>query len=159
MNFSTFRLRKLWTISTVCAAMLLTTSPVLADDDDEDNYEVRYRHSIMESVGYSFGALALIFSYRVEGRSDQLVTNAQALAKSASLIPTLFPEGSEGGDAVLLIWREPEKVAKLAQDTVDATAALAAAAESGDKAAIAKAFKTAGDSCKACHERYKEDDD
>ena len=42
---------------------------------------------------------------------------------------------------------------------VDIRATLAEAARSGDQAAIAKAFKDVGASCKACHERYKEEDD
>lgn len=112
----------------------------------------------MEAMGSSFGALALIMTNRVT-RPDQLATQAKALAVSASVTPTLFPAGSEGGDALPLIWQEQDKVAEAAQRAVDATAALAAAAEAGDKAALSKAFKAAGESCKGCHERYKAEDD
>lgn len=141
---------------TISVTVLLTLSSVACADDDND--QARYRHVVMEAIGNSFGALALVFTNRVE-RPDELAVHARALAESASLIPGLFPEGSEGGDALPTIWREPGKVNQAAEETVRTTAELAAAAESGDRAAIAKAFKAAGDSCKSCHERYKEADD
>ena len=102
---------------------------------ESDNNEARYRHTVMEAMGSSFGALALIMTNRV-ARPDQLATQAKALAISASVTPTLFPAGSEGGDALPLIWQEQDKVAEAAQRAVDATAALAAAAEAGDSAAL-----------------------
>jgi len=139
-------------------AVALLGAQTIASAEDEENYEARYRHTVMEAIGYSFGALALVFTNRVD-RPDQLAVHAEALATSASLVETLFPEGSQGGDALPIIWDEPEKVAAAARETADATAALAEAAKGGDRAAIAKAFKAAGDSCKGCHEQYKEEDD
>lgn len=151
-------------VSLTCSAALLTVlgAAYAAGDDDhehgETSNEARYRHTVMEAMGSSFGALALIMTNRV-ARPDQLATHAQALAETTSIVGTLFPPGSEGGDALPLIWQEPEKVAEAAKTAADATAALAAAAKSGDKAALAKAFKAAGESCKGCHESYKAEDD
>jgi len=148
-------------LSLTCAAAMLAAMPyAYADEGDHEheNDEARYRHSVMEAMGSSFGALALILTNRV-ARPDQLATQAKALAISASMAPTLFPEGSEGGDALPLIWKEQDKVAEAAKRAVDATAALAAAAEAGDRAALTKAFKAAGESCKGCHERYKAEED
>lgn len=126
--------------------------------DPGESNEAKYRHSVMEAIGHQFGAIATIFTRRVD-RQDELVVHAEALALTASLTAGLFPEGSEGGHALPLIWEEPEKVAAAAEENARATAALAEAARSGDQAAIGKAFKDVGASCKACHERYKEEDD
>ena len=148
-------------LSLTCAVALLATIPSVQADDDKhehENDEARYRHAVMEAMGSSFGALSLIITNRV-ARPDQLATQAKALSISASVVPTLFPEGSEGGDALPLIWQEQDKVAEAAKRAVDATAALAAAAEAGDRAALTKAFKAAGESCKGCHKRYKAEDD
>ena len=141
----------------IAAATLLLVSQAGYAEDDE-SYEAKYRQTVMAAMGSSFGAIAYIFTNRVD-RPDQLQANADALAASASLTATLFPAGSEGGDALPLIWEEPEQLAEASQKAADATAALAAAAASGDKAAVAKAFKAAGETCKNCHERYKEEDD
>jgi cytochrome c556 len=148
-------------LSLTCAAVLLAAIPfahAAEGDHEHENDEARYRHSVMEAMGSSFGALALILTNRV-ARPDQLATQAKALAISTSMVPTLFPEGSAGGDALPLIWQEQDKVSEAAQKAVDATAALAAAAEAGDRAALTKAFKAAGESCKGCHERYKAEDE
>ena len=156
-----FALSRKYILSFICAAGLTANlSPAHADDakHEHENDAARYRHTVMEAMGSSFGALALIMTNRV-ARPDQLATQAKALAISASVTPTLFPAGSEGGDALPLIWQEQDKVAEAAQRAVDATAALAAAAETGDRAALSKAFKAAGESCKGCHERYKAEDD
>ena len=124
----------------------------------DGNADARYRQTVMDAIGSSFGALAMIVTNRVQ-QPEQLAVHASALAASASVIPSLFPEGSEGGDALPLIWEEPEQVREAAEKSVAATAALAEAAASGDRAAIAKAFKSAGETCKGCHKRYKEEDD
>ena len=139
------------------AALALAFLPAVHAADD-GNDDAKYRHTVMEAMGSSFGDLGLIFTNRVN-QPDQLYVHAAALAASASVTPTLFPAGSEGGDALPLIWEEPEKVQAAAERVAEATAALAEAAKSGDRAATAKAFKEAGDSCKACHETYKAEDE
>ncbi len=139
----------------------LLTSNVLADDDhdhDTDNNEVKYRHSVMAAMSDHFAALAMVFTNRVD-RPNDLLVHAEALAQTATLIGTLFPDGSQGSAALSLIWEEPDQVAAAAQEAADATAALAQAAAGGDRATITKAFKEAGNACKGCHERYREEDD
>jgi cytochrome c556 len=141
------------------AALILMTSNVLADDGHAaDSNEVKYRHAVMEAMSNQFAALAMVFTNRVK-RPQDLQVHAAALAKTATIAGELFPAGSEGGDALPIIWQEPDKFAAAAQKLVDASAALAAATEGGDRATIAKAFKTAGGACKGCHERYKEEEE
>jgi hypothetical protein len=41
----------------------------------------------------------------------------------------------------------------------DAVRSFVAAAASGDRKTIVSAFKTLGESCKGCHESFREDDD
>jgi len=100
----------------------------------------------------------MVFTNRVD-RPDDMKVHAQALATTAALTAGLFPSGSEGGQALPLIWEEPDEFKAASLDLAEKTAALAKATEDGNKAAIAKAFKEAGASCKACHERYKEEDE
>lgn len=126
--------------------------------EGQKNPEVRYRHWVMESMSNDFAAMAMLFKNEVSRPGDMEVL-ARSLAESASLIAGLFPEGSEGAAALPLIWEEPERVQEASRDSAATAAALAEAAAGGDRAAIARAFKAAGDSCKACHERYKAEDD
>jgi len=126
--------------------------------EGQKNPEVRYRHWVMESMSNDFAAMAMLFKNEVSRPGDMAVL-ARSLAESASLIAGLFPEGSEGASALPLIWEEPERVQAASRDSAETAAALAEAAASGERAAIAKAFKAAGDSCKGCHERYKAEDE
>lgn len=140
------------------AGVALALVSVANAHENQKNPEVRYRHAVMEAMANNFAAMAAIFKKEVD-RPDELQVHARALAESASLVEGLFPVGSEGAAALPLIWEEPDKVAAASRESADSAAALAAAAASGDQAAIARAFKAAGDGCKGCHERYKKEDD
>ncbi len=143
-------------LTVVCVALALPLSAVA--HENQKNPEIRYRHAIMEALSNQFVAMGLILQAKVE-RPDEMVVNARALAENVRLIAGLFPDNSKGAKALPLIWDEPEKVAQAAQRAVDTADALVAAAADGNRQAIARAFKAAGDSCKGCHERYKEADD
>lgn len=52
---------------------------------------------------------------------------------------------------------EPEEVGRLATDFNAEANNLAKVAARGDKAAVLKAFESTGASCKACHDKYREE--
>ena len=141
---------------------LLVSFSAFADGEGHDHGDTseaaKYRHTVMEAMGNHFAAVALIFTGRVD-MPDDLQVHADALAATTATVGGLFAAGSEGGDALPLIWEEPDKVAAASQDAAETSAALATAIKGGNKGEIAKAFKAAGGSCKGCHESYKEEDD
>ena len=136
---------------------LLASAAYANGKHENDSNEVKYRHTVMEAMGNQFGAIVMVFTKRVD-QPDNLKVHAKALADTATVASTLFPPGSEGGEALPIIWEEPDRFAAAMDDLVKKTAALSDAADSGDQAAMAAAFKAAGESCKGCHERYKEED-
>lgn len=145
----------------VTLSLAMSSAAIAAGDHDHDhenNPEAKYRYNVMEAMSSNFTAMAAIFTRKVD-RPDELAVHARALAENASLVAGLFPEGSEGGAALPLIWEEPDKVAEISVQAADAARALAVAAEGGNQSEIARAFKAAGDGCKTCHERYKAEDD
>jgi cytochrome c556 len=144
-------------IATALVVSLLC-SPAFGGGHNKLNPDAKYRHDVMEAMASHFAALAAIFTGRVD-RPGQLQAHAEALAMTAAMTGSLFPAGSEGGAALPLAFEEPEGIQRGADNIAAATAALAAAAASGDKGAIAKAFKEAGDGCKGCHDRYKAEDE
>jgi cytochrome c556 len=89
--------------------------------------------------------------------SEYLVEHAQGLANGASEIKTLFAEGSnvEGSDALAVIWQEPEAFDAAIAKAEAATNAFVKAAEGGDKATIAAAFREVGGACKGCHDKFR----
>ncbi len=84
--------------------------------------------------------------------------DAAALANWGTIIPTLFPPGSETGHNTKAkpdIWSDRAGFDKAAADFTAAAKKLADAAKSGDKAAFADAFKATGATCGACHKTYR----
>ncbi|MBL8198340.1 MAG: cytochrome c [Chromatiales bacterium] len=121
---------------------------------------IKYRKAVMSAMAAHTGAFSLINFGRVEHR-DHLLAHVDALAALGTQIKVLFPAGTETGDtdALPLIWQEQEKFAQLLKASEKSTAELRTAVAAGDKAATMQAFKAVGESCKGCHDRYREKDD
>lgn len=137
------------------AALSLTGSLAGAATPEDS---IKYRKAVMGTMAGHVGAVMLIFSGKVEFQ-DYLLSHAEALAAAGEQTGKLFPPGSGAGktDALPLIWEEPEKFQKAADDMRTTSAALRDAIRSGDKAAIGKAMKPVFDACKACHDRYRKE--
>lgn len=142
------KIKRLSVASVLLAGMLTT---VAANEDVAE-----YRHLMMESVGAHMKSANMILRGRLENQ-DHLQMHADALAELADIVPTLFTEGSEGGEALDVIWEEPEEFAKRVEAFQSATQDFAAAVTDGDQSKISEAFRGVGMSCKGCHDRYREE--
>jgi cytochrome c556 len=118
------------------------------------------RHEHYEAIGKAFKAIG-----------DELKKDAPDVAKireNAGLINTYapqvktwFPVGSGPQDGVKthakeLVWTQPDEFGRAATKLVEAAAALNAAAQSGDLAAVRGAVPPLGAACKGCHDRFRE---
>jgi cytochrome c556 len=88
-------------------------------------------------------------------------TNAANLDTAAPKIPSLFPAGTgpEAGvktGAKAEIWQKPDEFKKDAADFAAAAHALNVAAQSGDVSAVGAAAQKVGDTCKTCHQTFRE---
>ncbi|MDZ7750450.1 MAG: cytochrome c [Gammaproteobacteria bacterium] len=141
-------------------ALLLMAGPVaeIAADDSEDI--IKYRQKAMASQGGHVSAMSQIVRGKVS-YTEHMKAHAVGVAGVAGHIKSMFPEGSDFGvtDAKMEIWERWADFEKAADEAKEAADALVVAVDSGDKAAIGDAFKTLGESCKGCHEDFKEDDD
>ena len=100
-----------------------------------------------------------MFMGKVDQSDAHMAANARILATASALTADLVPVGSEGGDALPEIWTDMDEFQKYAKQVADTTAELATAAEAGDKAAMGKAFRAVGKSCKGCHDKFRAEDD
>jgi len=82
---------------------------------------------------------------------------AKDIMGTADKIPSLFPKGSTTGKtkAKPEIWEKPDDFAKSAKNLSKAASELAAAAKSGDDAAVGTKVKALGDACGACHKQFR----
>jgi cytochrome c556 len=86
---------------------------------------------------------------------------AATIDTDAAKVPSLFPAGTgpEAGvktGAKADIWQKPDEFKKDAADFAAAAHALNVAAQSGDVAAVKEAAGKTAETCKACHQTFRE---
>jgi len=132
-----------------------------ADAGETDIIEVRQAN--FEAIGDEFK----IIRGQLESEAPDFAAieaAANTINANAMLIPDHFPEGTgidSGADteALAAIWEKPEEFASAGTKLVETSAALAAAAATGEAGAVVEAVKAMGGSCKACHDNFRLDDD
>ncbi|MCY4127944.1 MAG: cytochrome c [Gammaproteobacteria bacterium] len=134
-------------------AVVLAVLVSFAATADED--QVEYRQEVMSAIGGTMGAIGKILKQEVD-RPNDLAPLAAALAELAETAQSVFPEGSEGGDALPEIWEDSEDFAERLAALKDATSAFRDVASSGDMGQIGPAVGNVGQTCRGCHNRYRE---
>jgi cytochrome c556 len=86
-----------------------------------------------------------------------LAFGARGLNRWAQALPAMFPPGTQlpQSKARASVWEDRPGFEARAAAFQSATAQLAAAAQAGDKAAFATAYKATGAACGACHSGYR----
>lgn len=131
--------------------LLLMTSLASADDNVAD-----YRHEVMEAVGGHMQAIVKIAKNEVEFKAH-LGVLASNMAGLAEIAGDIFPEGSEGGEALAEIWAEPEAFAERLAAFKDAASGFNEVVSGGDMERFGESLQALGKSCKSCHDQFKEE--
>ena len=118
---------------------------------------IKYRQAVMKSQGAHAEAASEIIKGKVPYDGD-LSYHATALSSSTQDLTKLFPAGSDFGEtrAKAEVWGKRSDFEKAANDAEKAGSAFLAAVNSGDKAAIRKAFGDVAETCKGCHKHFRE---
>ena len=139
-------------ISTTLAgvASLLALNAIGAEAD------VEYRKHAMQAVGGHVQAIVKIIRGEVP-HTGHLPMHGNAMADLAEASGSLFPQGSEGGDALPGIWEDPEDFAEKIEAFRVAAQGFKAAAAGSDVAAAGAALQKLGGACKGCHDDYRQE--
>jgi cytochrome c556 len=128
---------------------------VRAENDPQEI--IKYRQNVMKSLGGHAGAMTALVRGKVD-MPNQLLIHAQALHAVTGTISTLFPEGSDFGetDAKPEIWTHWDEFEDKARKVDSAAAGLLKTVEQGsDASQVQMRFKELGESCKACHKKFR----
>jgi len=127
-----------------------------ADGPKADSPDVKYRQTVMSNVGSNMGAIGDILKNGLV-LPGHVAVHASLLAESAQLIGPAFKKNvaTEMTDAKPEIWQDWAKFETAIADFEKAARELAAAAESGDMAAVGPAVKALGKSCGGCHKPFR----
>jgi cytochrome c556 len=141
----------------VLTAVMLGSGAALALDAPA---AIKERQDFYKDIGKSMKGLMEELK-----KSDPSVAEIKkltaAIDAAAPKVPSLFPAGTgpEAGvktGAKAEIWQKPDQFQKVAANFATAAHGLNTAAQSGDVAAIKTAAQTLGESCKACHQDFRE---
>jgi cytochrome c556 len=140
-----------------CAALSM---PAVAGSATTPADAIKYRKAVMEALSSHVSAFMLINFGKVEHQAH-LKAHANAIADLGVQARVLFPPGTDVGDtdALPLIWKEQDRFTKLLTDLEASSAKLRDAVAANDRPGAMAAFKALGESCKGCHDRYREADD
>ena len=119
---------------------------------------IKYRQSALFVMGQHFGRLGAMAQGKIPFDAKAAQENADVVAAMAKLPWAGFGPGSEKGapnKAKDDIWLEPEKFKEHADKLVAESAKLAAATKTGTLEGMKAAFGATANSCKSCHDAYR----
>lgn len=126
--------------------------------------EIEQRQENFKAIGDSFKAIRE--QLETDAPDFAVITPAAAdINERLQRLPDLFPEGTsmEAGydtEALATIWEDPEGFAEVAEQAVAASGDMMAAAATGDPEAVGGQVGNLGlNACKACHDKYRVDDE
>ncbi len=144
------------TIVTIGSAIALTAGSAFSVSADDEDY-IKYRQSVMKVNSGNIGNAVAIIKGKVP-YTDDFVTFAVGLNDSAMTMTNAFKQKTSGGDTRSKpeIWENWADFEQKIKDFQAATADFLAAAKSGGPQAAGAKLGAVGDSCKGCHEKYRE---
>ncbi|MGE8396136.1 MAG: c-type cytochrome [Comamonas sp.] len=116
---------------------------------------IKYRQNALFVMSQHFGSLGAMANGRAVFDADLAKQNGAVLETLAALPWQAFGAGTEGGKSKPEVWTEKAKFDEHANKMVAEAGKLAAAAKTGDLAQLKAAFGPAAQTCKACHDAFR----
>ena len=124
--------------------------------------QIKYRQAGYSFMSWNMGKIKANLEGEYNAQQVQAAANAVA-AIAGSGMGALYGPGTDKDIGDVKTRVKPEffdpangpDIGKIATDFNTAAADLAKVAAGGDKAAVQKAFGTTGETCKACHDKYR----
>lgn len=146
-------------------ATTVMTAAVQASAQVSPEDQIKFRKAGYSFMSWNMGKIkAQVIDGSVEYNQQQILAAANAIAAiGSSGMGALYGPGTDRDVGSQTTRVKPElfenfpDVAQLSGDFVEAANNLVAQAESGDQAAIRTAFGRLGETCKSCHDKYRND--
>ena len=138
------------------AAVLIAGAASAQDAAKADEGAVKYRQSLMESVGGDMASIGNILKYGLP-LTGHIVVHAEGLASHAKLVSTAFERKVTAGqtDAEPAIWAKADEFKEKTKALETETAKLVEVAKTSDPAALGVQMKATGKACGGCHESFR----
>lgn len=143
---------------TVAAAL---TGAAVATAAVKPETAIHYRQSVYTMIGWNFSPLAQMVKGKTSWDAAEFSMHADRIAFLAPQLLEGFPVGSDSGaktEAKPDIWKNTDDFKSKMSDLVTQSKALADVSRSGDEAKMKEQFRKTAGACKACHDKYREEE-
>lgn len=142
--------------ASLVAALGFAGAASAQDASKLDEGSIKYRQSLMESVGGDMAAIANILKYGLP-LTGNIVVHAEGLASHAKLVTSAFERKatSAPNDSEPAIWEKADEFKEKTRAFETETAKLVEVAKAGDPAALGVQMKATGKTCGGCHEGFR----
>jgi cytochrome c556 len=140
------------------AATLVTLAAPASAQFVKPEDAIKYRQSALFVMSQHFSRVGAMANGRVPFDAKVAADNAEVVAAMAKLPWAGFGPGTEKGGntkAKPEIWTEQAKFKGGSDKLIAETAKLAAAAKTGNPDALKTAFAATADTCKSCHDAFR----
>ena len=139
---------------TLAAAALTLSAPASAQFAKAED-AIKYRQSALFVMGQHFGRLGAMANGKAPFDAKAAQDSADIVLYMSKLPWAGFGPGTEGGKAKPEVWKEQPKFQDLTQKMQAEVVKLEAAAKTGNLDNLKAAFGPAANSCKSCHDSYR----
>ncbi|MEO6017866.1 MAG: cytochrome c [Polaromonas sp.] len=148
---------KIFACIAAAATLVAMAAPAAAQFAKPED-AIKYRQSALTIMGTHFGRVGAMATGRVPYDAKVAADNAEIVAEMAKLPWAGFMAGTDKGGntkAKPEIWTEQAKFKENSDKLIVETTKLAAAAKTGNLEALKTAFAATADTCKTCHDAYR----
>ena len=138
-------------------AFAVVSAGAIAQTKPED--AIKLRQSAMKLIGYNFGSIGAMVNDKKPYNKDEAIRNANRIEALSGHPWEFFVAGTDKGaetKAKADIWKDQAKFEAVGKKMETETAKLAQVARNGDQAALKTQFGAAAQTCKACHDDFKD---
>lgn len=146
-------MKKLATLAFAAAALCAAVPASAQFAKPED--AIKYRQSALFVMGQHFSRIGAMANGKAPFDAKAAAEDADIVADMAKLPWAGFGAGTEGGKAKPEIWKEQAKFNDLSGKMEAEAVKLNAAAKTGNLDNLKTAFGPAANSCKSCHDSFR----
>jgi cytochrome c556 len=124
-------------------------------------FAIKYRQALYTTMYGNFGPLGAMVKGTMPFDANVFKTKAERVAYLSVMAAEAFPAESQSGaptEAKPDIWTNRAEFDKLMKDWQTKAATLAKVSRSGKLETIKPAFLEVGGACKACHDKFREEE-
>ncbi len=145
----------------VLAGFALLTLRAMAAEPSPAELQIKYRKALYTVMAGNFGPAYAMANGKIPYDAAAFTQRAERVNFIAGILPEAFPAGSGTGAptrALPEIWTNSAEFDKRMQELGEKSAALVAAAKTGDLKQIQPAVGAVGLACKNCHDKFRKEE-